>query len=57
MQDTHITDVYAFSHKVEVNLDMFGALVLNEVSGEVDDANVIVVDECALCQRCIELLK
>jgi hypothetical protein len=57
MQDTHITDVYAFSHKVEVNLDMLGALVLNEVSGEVDDANVIVVDECALCQRCIELPK
>jgi hypothetical protein len=46
-----------FLYKVEVDLDMFHALVLNEVGGEVDDADVVAVDECALCQRSMELLK
>jgi hypothetical protein len=35
---------------------MLGVLVLNEVSGEVDDADV-TVDEGALHQRSMELLK
>jgi hypothetical protein len=50
VQDTHITDGYAFSHEVEINLDMLGALVLNGVGGEVDNIDVVAVDECALCQ-------
>jgi hypothetical protein len=45
VQDTDITDGHAFPHKVEVDLDMIRALVLNGVGGEVDDANVIAVDE------------
>jgi hypothetical protein len=57
VQDTHITDGYAFSHEVEINLDMLGALVLNGVGGEVDNIDVVAVDECALCQQCMEFLK
>jgi hypothetical protein len=54
------------SHKtVEVDLDILRAIVLNEVDGEVDDADVIVVDDAdvvtvdegALHQRSVELLK
>jgi hypothetical protein len=41
----------------EVDLDMFRALVLNGVGGEVDGADVVTVDECALHQRSVELLK
>jgi hypothetical protein len=37
VQNTDITDGHAFPHKVEVDLDMFHALVLNEVGGEVDE--------------------
>jgi hypothetical protein len=48
VQDADITDGHAFPHKVEVDLDMLCALVLNGVGGEVDDANVVVVDEGAL---------
>jgi hypothetical protein len=42
---------------VEVDLDMLHALVLNGVGGEIDDADVIVVDEGALHRRSMELLK
>jgi hypothetical protein len=34
--------------KVKINLNMFGALVLNEVDGEVDDADVDTVDHSGL---------
>jgi hypothetical protein len=32
--------------KVEINLNMLGALVLNGIGAEVDDAEVVVVDQC-----------
>jgi hypothetical protein len=57
MQDVDITDGHTFPHKVEVDLDMFLALVLNGVSGEVDGADVVTVDEGALRQWSVELLK
>jgi hypothetical protein len=57
MQGTDITDGHAFPHKVEVDLDMLHALVLNGVGGEIDSADVIAVDEGALCQQSVELLK
>jgi hypothetical protein len=57
VQDIDITDRHAFPHKVEVDLDMFHALVLNEVGGEVDDVDVVAVHEGALRQWSMELLK
>jgi hypothetical protein len=44
-------------HKVEVDLDMFRALVPNRIGGEVDGTDVVVVNESALRQRSVELLK
>jgi hypothetical protein len=52
-----ITDGHAFPHKVDVYLDMFHALVLNGVGGEVDGADVVTVDEGALRQQSVEHLK
>jgi hypothetical protein len=57
VQDADITDGHAFPHKVEVDLDMFRVLVLNGVGGEVDGTDIVAVDEDALHQRSIELLK
>jgi hypothetical protein len=57
MQDVDITDDHAFPHKVEVDLNMLRALVLNGVSGEVDNADVVIVDEGARRQRGVELLR
>jgi hypothetical protein len=37
-----------FPDKVEVDLDMLYALVLNEVGGGVDDADVVTIDKNAL---------
>jgi hypothetical protein len=48
VQDVDITDGHAFPHKVEVNLDILHALVMNGVSREVDGAVIITVDEGAL---------
>jgi hypothetical protein len=52
-----ITNGHAFPHKVEVNLNILLVLVLNGVGGEVDGTDVVVVDEGALRQRSVELLK
>jgi hypothetical protein len=57
VQDVDITDGHTFPHKVEVNLDMLRVLVLNGVDGQVDDADIVTVDEGALCQLSVELLK
>jgi hypothetical protein len=57
MQDADIIDGHAFPHKVEVNLDILRALVLNEGGGEIDGADIITVDECALRQRSLKLLQ
>jgi hypothetical protein len=48
VQDADITDGNAFPHKVEVDIDMLRALVLNGVGGEVDGTDIITVDEGAL---------
>jgi hypothetical protein len=45
------------SRNVYIDIDMLCALVLNGVGGEVDDADVVTVDESALYQRRVELLK
>jgi hypothetical protein len=38
-------DGNVLTDKVKINLNMLGALVLNGVGGEVDGANVVVVDQ------------
>jgi hypothetical protein len=48
VQDADIIDVPVFPHKVEVDLDMPRALVLNRVGGEIDGADVITVNEGVL---------
>jgi hypothetical protein len=57
VQDTDITDGLTFPHKVEVDLDRLHALVQNGVGGEVDGTGIVTVDEGALCQQSMELLK
>jgi hypothetical protein len=57
MQDVDFIDGHAFPHKVEVDLDMLRALLLNGVGGEVDGTGVVAVDEGALPQQSVDLLK
>jgi hypothetical protein len=44
VEDTNIPDGNALTNKVKINLNMLGALVLNGFGGEVDGADVVVVD-------------
>jgi hypothetical protein len=45
VENTNVTDSNALTDKVEINLNMLGALVLNGVGGEVDGTDVITVDQ------------
>jgi hypothetical protein len=42
---------------VKIDLNMLYVLVLNRVGGEVNGADVVTLDEDALHQRSMELLK
>jgi hypothetical protein len=42
---TNVPDGNTLVDKVRINLNMLGALVLNGVGGEVDGADIILVDQ------------
>jgi hypothetical protein len=37
--------------EVEINLDMFRALMLNEVGRQVDNTDIVTIDKCIAGQR------
>jgi hypothetical protein len=45
VEDTNVPDGNVLADYVKINLNMLGALVLNEVGGEVDGADVVAVDQ------------
>jgi hypothetical protein len=45
VEDTNVPDGNALADEVEINLNMLSVLVLNEVGGEVDGADVVTVDQ------------
>jgi hypothetical protein len=57
MEDADLADGDLLSNKVEINLHMLDALMLNEVGEEVDDADVVTVDQRALRQQTLELME
>jgi hypothetical protein len=57
MEDADLADGDLLSNKVKINLYMLGALMLNGVSGEVDDADVFTIDQRALRQQTLELME
>jgi hypothetical protein len=56
MEDADLIDVNLLSNKMEINLHMLGALMLNGVGGEVHDVNVVVVDKSAPRRQALELM-
>jgi len=46
-----------FPNEVEVDLHVLGALMLNGVGGEVDGADIAVVDEGGSLQGVVQLLE
>jgi hypothetical protein len=57
MEDADLTDGNLLSDKMKINLHMFGALMLNEVGGEVHGVDIVAVDKCAPRRRGLELVE
>jgi hypothetical protein len=47
MKDVYFTDGNLLTNEVKIYLDMLHAVMLDGVSGEVDGADVVAVDESA----------
>jgi hypothetical protein len=56
VEDTNVPDGNA-ADKVKINLNMLGALVMNGVGGEVDDADIVTVDQSDSRQGAMKLHK
>jgi len=57
MKDTKITNGNPLPDEVEVNLNMFGALMLDWIGGHVDGADVIAIHQCGLAEGVVQLLQ
>jgi hypothetical protein len=57
MEDAYLADGNLVSEKIKINLHMLGALMLNGVSGEVHDADVVAVDKGAPRRWGLKLLE
>ena len=55
MQDPCFAKRHPITHKMQVNLDMLGALMLNRVCREVDGGDVVTVDHRGARWRLMEL--
>jgi hypothetical protein len=57
MEDADLTDDNLLSDKMKINLHMLDALMLNEVGGEIHNADIVAVDKCAPRRRGLELVE
>jgi hypothetical protein len=57
VKNTDITNGNSLTHKVEIYLNMFCALVLNRIGGEINCTDVITINQSTLGQRAIEFMQ
>jgi hypothetical protein len=57
MEGMDLTDGDILSNKMEIDLYMLSALMLNEVGGEVHDDDIVIVDKRALKRRTLEFME
>jgi hypothetical protein len=57
IEDADLTDGNLLSDEMKINLHMLCVLMLNEIGGEVHDANVVTVDESAARWWSLELMQ
>jgi hypothetical protein len=55
MENADFTKGDSFSDEVQINLDVFGSLMLNWVGGEVNGADIITVDYCRMTKWAAKL--
>jgi hypothetical protein len=56
-KNTNFTEGHALANKVKINLNMFGALMLDRVGGHVDSTDVITINQGCAAQGDMEFLK
>ena len=57
MKNADMTDRYLFTQEVYVNLNVFGAAMLDGVGQHVDGTNIVIVDHCGRAQRSVKFLE
>jgi len=57
MHDADFTNGNTLPHEVEIDLNVLGALMLNWITGHIDGADVVIVDQCSSTKRCVLLKK
>jgi hypothetical protein len=53
VEDTHISNGDTLMDEVEDDLNLLGALMLDGVGGEVDRADIVIVDQSGPWQRVV----
>jgi hypothetical protein len=51
VEDTNFTFTNLFPDKMNINLDMFGPLMMNGVVGKIDGADIVTVNDRSLLDR------
>ena len=51
MKNSNVTESNLLTNKVDVQLDVLGATMMNGVGGEVDSRDVVAEDNCGLVNR------
>jgi hypothetical protein len=57
VENTDVTNGYTLAHKVEINLNMHRAFVLDMIGGEIKCTDIITVDQGTLGQRVVEFMQ
>jgi hypothetical protein len=57
MWDTKIINCNSLPNEVKIDLNVFSALILNWVRGNVDDTNVVAKHHCGASERGVQLLE
>lgn len=57
MKNSNVAQRNTISNEVKVDLDVFGALMLNRIRGHVDGANIVAEDNSSAGQRSVKLLE
>ena len=52
MEDPNIADSDSIADQVQIDLHLFGPLVLHRVGGEIHRTDVVAVDQCASGEGC-----
>ena len=57
MENSNLTKRYLFSDKMNIELDMLSAPMLNRVRGHVDGADIVTKDDCSGRERMMKFAK